>query len=89
MQNVQSDCAALRIQCEQLERIKDENYRLNGVDQELKRAKQVISDNEDSYRRLKDQIVDLESHLGSKTVELQAKDEAIRQIDIDVKEMQS
>ena len=39
MTSVQSDNASFRIQMESLNQIKDENYRLSGVDMELKRAK--------------------------------------------------
>jgi hypothetical protein len=40
-------------------------------------------------RKLRDQISDQEASLGRRTMELQQKDEAIRQIDVDVREMQA
>lgn len=56
---------------------------------ELQRAKSTNADNEDQIRRLRDTIADLETSLGKTTIELQSKDEAIRQIDVDVREMQA
>ena len=84
-----SDNASFRIQIEEVNRVKDENYRLNGVDMDLKRTKQLVIEGEEIERRLKDQIFEMEGQIGRKTVELQHKDSAISQIDVDVREMQA
>ena len=39
-------------------------------------------------KSLKDQIVDMEGHLNLKQVETEEKDNAIKQIDLDVQEIQ-
>lgn len=65
-----------------------ENIRLQGVDMELKRANQTIFDCQEQHKILQDRIHEMESGLNRKQMELNAKDEAIRQIDIDVREMQ-
>jgi hypothetical protein len=54
MTSMASDNASFRIQIEEVNRVKDENYRLNGVDMDLKRTKQLVIEGEEIERRLKD-----------------------------------
>lgn len=64
-----------------------ENLRLHGVDEDLKRAHAEIFEGQEVQRRLQEKIQELEANMGRKIAELQQKDEAIRQIDVDVREM--
>ena len=54
MTSIASDNASFRIQIEEVNRVKDENYRLSGVDMDLKRTKQLVIEGEEIERRLKD-----------------------------------
>jgi uncharacterized protein (DUF3084 family) len=84
----------LELQCENLKNanmnlnaMQAENLRLHGVDEDLKRAHAEIFEGQEVQRRLQEKIQELEANMGRKIAELQQKDEAIRQIDVDVREM--
>lgn len=63
--------------------------RLSCVEGELQRTKQQMIEQEAMYNNLRNTLSDMEEQMGRKTMELQQKDDAIRQIDIDVREMQA
>lgn len=63
--------------------------RLSCVEGELQRTKQLMIEQEAMYNNLRNTLSDMEEQMGRKTMELQQKDDAIRQIDIDVREMQA
>ena len=69
--------------------LKSENFRLSAVDGDLNRSRQQILELEESMKWLTEHIYLLENENGRRTMELQQKDEAIRQIDVDVREMQN
>ena len=71
-----------------LAHLEEENFRLKGVEQDLNRTKQNMADDQDMHDRLKERMSGYECQLAERAVELQHKDDAIRQIDIDVQEMQ-
>lgn len=84
----------MELQCENLKNanmnlnaMQAENLRLHGVDEDLKRAHAEIFEGQEVQRRLQEKIQELEANMGRKIAELQQKDEAIRQIDVDVREM--
>lgn len=51
--------------------VREENFRLQANEQELKRANQQIFDDQDNIRRYQDRIRELENNIGRKTIEIQ------------------
>jgi len=76
-----------RVQLDSMVHIEQENHRLKGLEVDLNRARQTMADDADMMDRTKERINSFENLLATKTVELQAKDEALRQIEVDVREM--
>lgn len=68
--------------------IQDENRRLRDIELEVRNLKQLRIEQEDQMRRVKETNAELDVQMGRKTFELQQKDDAIRMIDMDVREMQ-
>jgi len=68
--------------------IEEENHRLKGVEVDLNRTRQTMAEDQEMMDRHKERLANYENLLATKTVETQAKDEAIVQIEVDVREMQ-
>ena len=82
-----TQCESFKIQIDKLTFLETENHRLKMTDQENNRLKQNNIEEQELITRLKEQINKLENDLSRRNVELSTKDEAIAQIDIDVREM--
>lgn len=68
--------------------VEEENHRLKGVEVDLNRTRQTMAEDQEMMDRHKERLANYENLLATKTVETQAKDEAIVQIEVDVREMQ-
>lgn len=83
-----TDLDSYKTQVQNLQYLTEENLRLKGLEVDLTRTRQHLADDEDVIQRLNDKVSRLEDQLSHRNIELQMKDDAIRQIDVDVREMQ-
>lgn len=84
-----TDLESYKTQVQNLHYMTQENQRLKGLEVDLARTKQHLADDEDVIKRLNDKVGRLEDQLSQRNIELSMKDDAIRQIDVDVREMQA
>lgn len=86
-QGLHTEVISFKTQLKTVEELTYENSRLKNIEFDLNRTKQTMADDTDLINRLNDKVARFELEMSQRAVEIQMKDEALRQIDVDVREM--